>query len=290
MKQVTVMGLGLMGASLASTLRRRAQAVRVHGYARREETRRAAVGRGVVDAAFEDPAAAVAGADLVVFCVPILSTTPLAVACRGAWADGCVVTDVGSTKVEVCRSMTVELAGSGAVFVGSHPIAGSDETGLDAARDDLYKGAVTVVTPLPGAPHAAVEAVTRFWREVGCDVVVRTPDEHDALLASTSHLPHLAAAAMTVRVLGQPGEGDRGRFCGSGFRDCTRVAGGSEDVWDDIVQTNRPALARELAAYGAEIARLAERVGAGEYAAIHDYLAAARALRRGWRPRDGEGE
>lgn len=289
MKQLSIMGLGLMGASLAQAARRRGLAERVHGYARREETRRAAVAAGMVDAAFDDPAAAVAGADLVVFCVPILSMAPLAQACRGGWTSGCVVTDVGSTKVEVCASMAAALSGSGAVFVGSHPIAGSDETGLEAAREDLYEGAVTVVTPRPETPHAAVEAVSRLWQGVGSEVVARTPAEHDVLLAATSHLPHLAAAALIARIL-DSGAADRGRFCGSGFRDTTRVAGGSEAVWDDIVRTNREALARELSAFGDEVNRLAEWVRRGEFSEVRNYLARSRALRRAWRQPGGKGD
>ena len=286
-KTLSILGLGLMGGSLGLGARRSGVAARVHGYARREETRQAALDRGVVDAVFDDACEAVRDADLVVICVPVLMIAPLVEACRDGLSEDAVVTDVGSTKGHLATSINALLKDSGAQFVGSHPIAGSEETGIDATQEDLYKEAVVVVTPSEESAEASVQRVVALWEALDAVVKVCSPQEHDALLACTSHLPHLVAAALVSSVLG--GSPERGDYCGSGFRCTTRVAGGSEDVWHDIVKTNREAILNALKGYAREVQNLIEAVEGEDLNALTSFLADARRLRLGWQNDERKG-
>ncbi|OGV62344.1 MAG: hypothetical protein A2498_01380 [Lentisphaerae bacterium RIFOXYC12_FULL_60_16] len=282
-ERVAILGLGLMGGSLAMALRRRAPDIRITGYARRLETREEALRLGLVDGAADDPAQAVADATLVVCGVPVLAVPDLLASCRAALPAGCLVTDVGSTKAWLVRETDSLLAGGRAIFVGSHPIAGSDETGLSAAREELYQDAVVVVTPGAGTPPDAVGRIAAFWGLVGARCRVMTPDQHDQLVARTSHLPHVVAAALAQAVL-TDGPAGCEALCGTGFRDTTRVAGGSEDLWHDILKTNRQAVQAVLADFSGrldEFRRLLER---GDFEGIRAYLGRSRTVRRNWEP------
>lgn len=246
-QQVAIIGLGLMGGSLGLALKRQ-EGFRVTAYARREETRREAMEQGAADAVFDRPADAARGADLVVLCVPVMQIPAMLEACRPGLKAGAVVTDVGSTKAWLAETCAAALTGTGALFIGSHPVAGSERQGIEAARADLYDGAVTVVTPPSGALGESVAQVVGLWEAAGSRVVCMPPERHDALIARTSHLPHLAAAALALAV----GRGDQGEMvallCGPGFRDTTRIAMGSPAMWHDILRTNRVAILQELTA------------------------------------------
>lgn len=276
---LAIVGLGLMGASLGLAAKRRGVAGRVVGYARRAETRDAALARGMVDAVAADPAEAVRGADLVVFCLPVLSTAQAVQACRAGWTGREVITDVGSTKAELHREIEAVLAGTGVHFVGSHPIAGSDRTGLEAARADLYEQAVVVITPPDGRQAPGMDRVVACWEAVGAVVKLMTPDGHDRTVARTSHLPHLVAAALASAVLGTEAESRR-LLCGSGFRDSTRIAAGSEELWHDILRTNHAAVAGALDEFDHELAQVRRLLAGGDFAGLKHYLATAREQRR----------
>jgi prephenate dehydrogenase len=273
---VSIQGLGLMGGSLGMALRARGGAVRVRAWARRAETRARALECGAADEVFLSPAESASGADIVVLCGPVMNIPEMAEACRPGLAPGAVVTDVGSTKQWIESECRRVLEGSGAGFVGSHPMTGSERTGLESARADLFQGAVTVVT---GAGEEA-ERVAELWRMAGSQVARIGAGEHDALVARISHLPHLAAA-LVARTAARPGlDSDRlRRVAGPGFRDTTRVAAGSPGIWTDIARTNREALLGELDALGRELAVLRAAVTAGDWNAVNDFLNAARAAR-----------
>ena len=264
MNRVAILGLGLMGGSLGLALKSRQGAhATVHGYARRPETRKLALKLNAVDAVFDDPAKAVQGADVVVLCVPILAIPDLLAKCKSSLQRGCLVTDVGSTKAQTAARIDPLLQGTGAVFVGSHPLAGSEQQGLDAARADLYEQAVVVVTPADGKTGPAVESLKRFWENLGASVQVMIPDQHDRIAARTSHLPHIVAALLSETV-GRDGDlGLIGKCCGPGFRDATRIAGGSPEVWHDIVQSNRECLVGELTEFKAALERVMSMVEKG---------------------------
>ncbi len=264
-KNIAILGLGLMGASLALALKKRGFTGEIIGYARREETRTQAVEKGVVDGVSGDPAEAVRTADIVVICVPIWTIAKLAEQIVRALKPGAVVTDVGSTKSALLKTMDPLFAGGEVHFVGSHPIAGSEKTGLGACNPDLYEGRLTIVCPSEDTPDSAEQTVAGLWRKAGSEVVEMSPAEHDAMLASTSHLPHMVAAALARSVAdGNPAK--KADFCGTGFKDTTRVASGSADMWVDIIDTNRAALEAELDRFHMELQGLIDilRNGNGE--------------------------
>ena len=274
MKTIAILGTGLMGSSLGLALKKRGVPARIHAYARRAETREAALNLCIADAVFADPAAAVEGADLVVFCVPVLTIPELARACRAGLKPGAILTDVGSTKACLNTLMAAALDGTGAEFIGSHPICGSEQQGIEAGDADLYEGAVTVVTPTSTANKASVEKISNLWKQVGSVVKKMTVEEHDQILARTSHLPHVVAAALALSA------GDNGLFCGSGFRDTTRIADGSPQVWSDIVCTNGPALKATLKNFRENLDELTTLVEEGNGKKLASWFAAARDKRK----------
>jgi prephenate dehydrogenase len=265
-QNIAILGLGLMGASLALGLKKRGFAGHILGYARREETRIQALETGVADALFSDPAEAVREADIVVICVPIWTIAQLAKQIVPTLKPGAVVTDVGSTKSELLKTMGPLFKESTAHFVGSHPIAGSEKTGIEAGDPDLYQGRLTVVCPSEGAPE-----ISNLWKAVGSEVVEMSPEAHDAMLASTSHLPHMVAAALARSVANGDPERKAG-FCGTGFKDTTRVASGSADMWVDIIDTNRAALEAELGRFHEELQGLIKILHDGNPDDIRQWL------------------
>lgn len=273
---ISILGLGLMGASLAMALRQRGYAGRLVAYARKEATRREALARGIVAAAYDDPDEAVQAASLVVLCAPIRACVELAADVRAALRPDAVVTDVGSTKGWICRQMAGLLPQG--VFVGSHPIAGSEKQGLQAASADLYAGALTVVAAHPDVPEAAAARVADVWTATGSRVCRMAPEDHDRLLARTSHLPHVAAAAL-AKAIGRDSAAEVGAFCGTGFYDSTRVAAGSIEMWNDVLATNAPAVAEELRAFKMEVERVYDDLQAGRFGEVARFLERARDAR-----------
>jgi prephenate dehydrogenase len=278
-KRVAIVGLGLMGASLGLALKQGRIARTVAGFARRAVTRKLALKLGMVDEACDTVAAAVTGAELVVVCAPVGVIPALAEQCRSAMDRNAVLTDVGSVKTFIVAGAERLFSKGGARFVGSHPIAGSEQHGLESARADLYRGAVVVVTPARRASQKAVKTVARFWRALGAEVVLLSPESHDRIVARTSHLPHAVAALLSACV-GRERAGKYGKFCGAGFRDTTRVAEGEPALWRDILENNAPFLRKELKAFAREINRLAAVLKKGNGRQIEKYLEAARESRR----------
>ncbi|MBC8206830.1 MAG: prephenate dehydrogenase/arogenate dehydrogenase family protein [Kiritimatiellaeota bacterium] len=274
MQRIAIIGMGLMGSSLGLALKKRGADVSIHAYARRAETRARSLALGVADKVFETPAEAVAGADLVVICVPIWSISELAKEILPALKPGAVVTDVGSTKTELIALMDNLFANSEACFVGSHPIAGSEKTGVEAGNPDLYEGRLTVVCSSASVSKTAVADVSNLWKRVGSDVVEMSAAQHDAMLATTSHLPHMVAAAL-ARSVGT----EKADFCGTGFSDTTRVASGSADMWVDIIDTNRAPLEAELDRFHEELQGLIAILRSGNQGDIRRWLEEAAATR-----------
>lgn len=277
MKKVAIIGLGLMGGSLGLALKRKGL-VRVSASARRAETRHLALSMGAADEVFETPQEALSGADVAVFCTPVCSIPSLVETCLQAFEPGCVVTDVGSTKADLVRAMSLLLAGRHVTFVGSHPMAGSEKTGLEVANVRLYEEAVTALTPTVGTAPAALATIEALWSGVGAKVVCLSPETHDELVARSSHLPHLISALL-VATAGRAQLENLSRFCGSGFRSTTRVAAGSPEMWHDIVKTNREAILAELRAYEAQLAGLIAAIDTQDYGTVKSFLDQARTLR-----------
>lgn len=273
---IAILGPGLLGGSLALAVRERMQGASVRIWARREESAQRVLATGLADMASTDPAAVARGASLIFFCMPIGAMADIAARIAGVVSPDALVTDVGSVKQPVVDRLGNIFRGK-AEFVGSHPMAGSEQAGLDAARADLFQGAVTIVTPGEGTRPETVEAVAAFWEAVGCRVAVATPRAHDEAVALISHLPHLAAAALVQAALREnPAALD---WRGSGFLDTTRVASGPPAMWAEILVENRDAMKKAIHAMIENLAEVTKLLDAADSAAIEHYLAEARSTR-----------
>ncbi|HEU5072192.1 MAG TPA: prephenate dehydrogenase [Verrucomicrobiae bacterium] len=285
-KKVTIVGVGLLGGSLGQALRQRRLAERVVGCVRRRASIAECRRVGAVDEATTDFAAGVAGADLVVLCTPIAQMPFVLEPLIPHLRPGAIITDVGSVKGEVVRQLEPIAARARAHFVGSHPMAGSEKMGVSAARPDLYSGAVCVVTPTPKSNRRAVRAVTELWAGLDARVLKLAPAVHDQLVARSSHLPHLLACQLVNYTLGHSAAAQP-LLCATGFRDTTRIASGSPEMWRDIAVTNRTNLARSLREFMTELRRLQRAVQAGDEKALADFFDLAKQRRDAWCNRAG---
>ena len=243
---LSVLGPGLMGGSIALAARERGLAKRVSLWARSVEKAKAIAVRETDIVASSDLGEVVSGADLVVLATPVGAMDDLArrIVAEGNLAPGAVVTDVGSVKGVVDAEVRPIFEEGGIKFVGSHPMAGSEQTGWQNARTDLYQDSVCIITPVSESDDEAGQVVKGFWEALGCRILSMTPKNHDRAVARISHLPHLAAAALVQAALGE--DADVAVACGNGFRDSTRVATGAPEMWTEILLENREEVAEGL--------------------------------------------
>jgi len=282
LQKVTVVGVGLLGGSLALALRRAGLASRVDGLVRRSKSIAECEQLGVVDRATRNPLRAAEHADLILLCTPLATMKSLVTSMLPAIRPGTVVTDVGSVKTPVVQTLEPLLASAGAHFVGSHPMAGSELTGPSAARPDLFQDAVCVITPTSKSPSTAVRLVQDLWEAVGGSVLRLRPDVHDDLVSRASHLPHVVAAELANYVLSPMHGKDQGLVCATGFHDTTRVASGSPQVWRDIALANRQNLSRVLGAFIEGLQEVRHALDAGDDQALLEFFEQGRARRNAW--------
>jgi len=281
-RKAAILGVGLLGGSLGMALRRRGLAGEVYGFVRREATAKEAMEVGAVDRAGGSLEEAVAGADLVVLCTPVAQMAGLAREIAPLLEPGACVTDVGSVKEAVVVAAEGPIAGAGGCFIGSHPMAGSERTGVTAAREDLFCRAVSVVTPTEASDAGALERVRGLWEAVGARVLTMTPRHHDVLVSRSSHLPHLLAATLARFVLSPEQPAEQGCLCATGFRDTTRVASGSPEMWRDIALGNRVALLAALDGMQGALTEFRGLLEAGDGRAVEDYFRLAKERRDAW--------
>ncbi len=273
-ERLTVLGLGLLGGSVAWAARERGLAQEVVGCGRREAPLREARSRGLVDRIEVDPAAAVLGAELVVLATPVGSMAGvLRAAAKGLRRDA-LVTDVGSVKSMLTETLP-GLVPPGVVYIGAHPMAGSHEKGPEHARPDLFEGATCVITPTAGDSEPAVARIERFWSALGAHVVRRDPTIHDVEVAWMSHVPHALAFAF-ARALGDAPP-SAGEVAGSGFRDFTRIARSDPELWAEILVANRKAVQGPLARVAERLGDLARALETGDIDTMDRWIAEARA-------------
>ena len=249
-RKLTILGPGLLGGSIGMAARHRKVADKVAIWARRSEAADEAFRLGAADDAGTDLRRAVADADLIVLATPIGVMQTLAGQIAPLVAPDCVVTDVGSVKYPVVTA----LSGMFPKFVGSHPMAGSEQAGIEAARRDLFDNAACIVTPTATTDKAALQVVHDFWKQLGCQVRTLPPAEHDEIVARISHLPHVVAAAV-VNVVCSDGAHPL-NFVGPGFKDFSRIASGPPEMWTEICQQNRQEIGRALEALIEELGKL----------------------------------
>ncbi|MDD5556758.1 MAG: prephenate dehydrogenase [bacterium] len=278
--KITIVGLGLIGGSVGLAARRRRLAARVVGLVRRRESVREAARLGVADEATLDPAAALRGADVVILAVPVGSIAGVAALVRPHLAPRCLVTDAASVKRPVVARLERAFPG-GAHFVGAHPIAGSERSGMAAARPDLFEGSVCIITPTPRTDRGALRSAQAFWEGLGARVVRMSPVRHDRIMAAVSHLPHLVAAALVNSVAGGLGCGSPALgFAGTGFRDTTRIAAGPPAMWSEILIANRGHILRAARSFRRELDRVVSMLEEADGAGLDRRLGRAAAARR----------
>lgn len=283
-RKITIIGVGLLGGSLGLAARRRKLVAPggIAGFVRRPASLKECERAGAVDFATTDLLAAVWDADLVVLCTPLAQMPGRVREMLPALKRGAIVTDVGSVKAGVVRELEPLIARAGAHFVGSHPMAGAEKTGVAAARVDLFEKAVCVVTPTKKTDPAALGKVKQFWQAVGSRVLELSPDVHDQLVSRSSHLPHVVAAALAAQVLDPARPKSQAALCASGFRDTTRIASGSPEMWRDIALANRQNLARSLDGLVADLQKFRRLLEKGDAKAIARFFETAKRRRDDW--------
>ena len=300
---LTILAPGLLGASVAKAARARNAARHITLWARRPETRAALRAQPFADTIAETPTDAVRDAQLVILAAPVEKIITLAAQISPALPHGAIVTDVGSVKTRICRECAAAMPPH-AIFIGSHPMAGSAKTGWENATDDLFIGRTVFVTPLQGSTDipvcanshtpqkygtdknvcatlpdttTALHTLTNFWRSLGATPVILTPAEHDEIVAHISHLPQTIATTLAA-FLAQKNP-RWGAFAGNGLRDTTRIAASDANMWIEILQQNRAEILRALDAYQTELAAMRAALATEDWPALHARLEAGKEFR-----------
>jgi prephenate dehydrogenase len=286
-QKITLIGVGLLGGSLGLALKHRRLAGNITGYVRRPASIRECKASGAVDVATLDLHEAVVGADLIVFCTPLAQMRPLAQQMVSSVKPGTIITDVGSVKSSVVAELEPLFAKVGAFFIGSHPMAGGEQMGVSAARADLFEQAVCVVTPTKKKSSRMILKVEGLWKEVGAKVLRLSPGEHDKLVGRSSHLPHVLAAILVQSVLNSKTTKEQRLLCANGFRDSTRVASGSPEMWRDIVLANRQNLIASMEGFAGNLSKVCDLLKSGDPEEITQFFACSKEKRDQWISRFG---
>lgn len=282
LNKVVIFGVGLIGGSFALALKQAGAARSIVGMGRSTQALARALELGIIDSAADSVADAMHGADLVLVAAPVAQTEAILASLLPYLEEGAVVTDAGSTKSDVVAAARKALGDRVRQFIPGHPIAGRESNGPDAAIADLYRGKKAVLTPLPENSEADVDRVVAAWTACGAIVHRLAPAEHDKVFAAVSHLPHLLAFALVDDIARKPHADLLFQYAASGFRDFTRIAASSPEMWRDISLANRDALLGELDAYLAQLTGLRAMLAESDGAAIEGVYANARRARRQW--------
>ena len=280
-ERVALIGIGLIGSSLAHVIRREKIASHIAGYAKSAETRRTAQQLGLVDSLHETAASAVKNADLVILCVPVGACGEIAKEIGGALKPGSIVTDVGSVKAAVVRDVVPHLP-EGVHFIPGHPIAGTEQSGPASGFADLFVKRWCILTPLPASDPAVVTRLEKFWHSCGSEVELMTPEHHDLVLAITSHLPHLIAynTVATAADLEEVTDSEVIKYSAGGFRDFTRIAASDPTMWRDVFLNNREAVLEMLGRFSEDLSALQRAIRWGDGETLFNLFTRAREVRR----------
>lgn len=279
---LTVIGTGLIGGSFAAALKRARAVRRVIGVGRSRRNLAEALKRGLVDEASQNPAAAVADADLVLLATPVGQMGEVMRRIAPRLAPKAVVTDGGSTKRDVIECARRYLGDALPRFVPGHPIAGTEKSGAGAAFAELFRDRNVVLTPLPETSPAAIRTVRRAWQACGARVTQLDPHEHDAILAAVSHLPHVVAYALVNMLARRPDPGRLFGLSAGGLRDTVRIAGSSSEMWADICAANRDALLAAMDDYRGALEEIRAAVAAADVPRLRALFEKARSTRERW--------
>ncbi len=274
LKRITIVGPGLLGASLGMVVHARELTRQVSVWARREESRDACLQAPWCQVASGDLEEALEGAELAILCTPVVHLSELIGSIGKLLPENCLLTDVGSTKVAICRAAADANLNN---FVGAHPIAGSEKTGIEHARSDLFDDRPCFVTPTEGSDPNLTKKVAEFWKSLGMRIIQSSPEEHDRILAHVSHLPHFLASALCNLLASKPQRWRDGS--GQGLRDATRIAAGSPTLWRDIAQQNRKEIIGALDALDTETRNLRKILEENDSTALFRWLEKGKAYR-----------
>jgi len=281
-RKVAVFGAGLIGGSFALALRKAGAAARIVGIGRSTASLARAQELGIIDAAATSVADALAETELVLIAAPVAQTEAILASIKPHLQPGMLVTDAGSTKSDVVAAARRALGEKIAQFIPGHPIAGREQNGPEAAIADLYAGKKVVLAPLPENAADDVARVAHAWRQCGAVIHRLSAQEHDRIFATVSHLPHLLAYALVDEVARKPHADLLFQYAASGFRDFTRIAGSSPEMWRDISLANQPALLSELDDYLLQLNRLRELLAEANGGALEAVYANAQHARQNW--------
>jgi prephenate dehydrogenase len=282
LERVAIVGVGLIGGSFALALKAAGACREVVGVGRDARNIRAALDLGVIDRAVPSAAEAARGADLVLVATPVAQFPALFAALAPVLAPHALLTDGGSTKRDVVAAARAALGAKLAQFVPAHPVAGAEKSGARAARADLMQNRRVVLTPLPENRPDTVARVAACWEACGATVSRMSPEEHDAVLAAVSHLPHVLAYALVDEIAGRADAERLFEHAAGGFRDFTRIASSHPEMWRDICVANRDAIVAEIDRYAARLAQLRALVDTGDAARLERLFERARASRDAW--------
>jgi prephenate dehydrogenase len=277
-EKITVLGVGLIGGSFALGMKKKGLCLHVSGFGRTRANLEKAKAGGIIDSFETDPADACRGADLIFFSTPVGSFLDLAKRSSSAFKKGAIVTDAGSVKGSLVAEMEKIMPG-GVHFIGGHPIAGSDRSGVESADAGLFLNAKCIVTPTPRSEEAALKKVADLWKSLGSAVVTMDPGEHDRIYAAVSHLPHLLAYSLMNTIAGI--DPSYLEFSGQGFRDMTRIAASSQELWRDICMLNRENLVEMISVFQQNLDSLSRYLRTSDADSLEREFGRARTLREG---------
>lgn len=280
--KVSLIGVGLLGGSLGLALQNRQLAACVEGYVRRDSAVPECEAAYVAHRISRDLLSVVDGADVVVLCTPVEQMGDLLNRAKPALKAGALVTDVGSVKEGVVRELSPICTSVGARFIGSHPMAGAEKTGVQHARADLFENAVCAITPTADSDRAALDRTEALWNGLGMRLLPLAPDLHDRLVSRASHLPHAVAGAIARLVLDPKNHPGVEALCAGGFRDTTRVASGSVSMWRGILLANRHHVSADLAQLIGDLAQLRGALERNDGEAVEQFLSEAHDRRKAW--------
>lgn len=279
-ERIAIIGLGLIGSSIAHAVRASMPAARITGHDASPAVRETARALALCDDVTDTPGAAVIGADLVILCVPVGAMGSVAVAIADHLPPGAIVSDVGSSKASVVAALSDALPRH--AIVPAHPVAGTERSGPDAGFASLFHRRWCILTPVPGTDAAAIAGVSEFWSRLGAQVEVMDAAHHDLVLAVTSHLPHLIAYTIvgTASDLEDVTQSEVIKYSAGGFRDFTRIAASDPTMWRDVFLTNRDAVLEMLQRFSEDLTALQRAIRWGDGDALFDLFTRTRAVRR----------
>jgi prephenate dehydrogenase len=287
-KRLAILGVGLIGGSLARALRRAGVCESIVGFGRNEQHLKQALALGVIDAYALESGEAVAGADLIVLATPLSTTEALLREIRAAIGPDATLTDVGSVKHSVVRDCAAALAPEQLRrFVPGHPIAGTERSGVEASFAELFAGHLTILTPLPGQDADHTRRVIRMWEAAGARVVTMAVEHHDRILAATSHLPHMLAYTLVDCLAGMQSRDEIFEYAAGGFADFTRIASSNPRMWADICMANGEHLVGALDRFDDHIRDIKHAITTRDGERLMEIFARAKAARDGFMKKPG---